>query len=186
MTRARRLAGFSCVTAAVLVGTWVLVTWLWQEPFTALYTSYQQHRLTATLRREFASYRLVRPVRAPAHAESSEGRIIAIAARRFRLHAHRGEPLGRIIVPRMRLDMVFHGVSGYRIVSAHDLAVLRSPDHELLELQACEPRSSATHRYIVYALPVRVVPRGGRVYSPPDLRSSRALAKVPKSVRTTR
>ena len=49
--------------------------------------------------------------------------------------------------------MVFHGVSGYRIVSAHDLAVLRSPDHELLDLQACEPRSSATHRYIVYRCP---------------------------------
>ena len=39
----------------------------------------------------------------------------------------------------------------HRIVKANDLSVLRSPKHELLELQACHPRFFATHRYIVYA-----------------------------------
>ena len=39
----------------------------------------------------------------------------------------------------------------HRIVPATDLSVLRSPRHELLELQACHPRFFATHRYIVYA-----------------------------------
>src|SRR5919197_6654526 len=33
-------------------------------------------------------------------------------------------------------------VTGYRVVPADDLAVLRSPRHELLELQACNPRFS--------------------------------------------
>jgi sortase A len=53
----------------------------------------------------------------------------------------------------------------HRIVTATDLSVLRSPRHELLELQACHPRFFATHRYIVYAKLVRVIPRGGPPYS---------------------
>ena len=229
MTRARRLAGISCVAAAALLGTWALMTWLWQEPFTALYTEYEQHQLTATLHREFAAYPLSQPkVRAGAAVETETERV-AMEARRFRLRSHRGQALGRIIVPRMGLNMVFlngsddktlqsgpgrylgsafpgegqlvyiaghrttylapfsdidqmrkgdrvtlelpyatfvYRVTGSRIVPADDLAVLRSSGHELLELQACHPRFSASHRWIVYALPVRVIPRGGRAYSP--------------------
>jgi sortase A len=52
----------------------------------------------------------------------------------------------------------------HRIVVASDLSVLRSPRHELLELQACHPRFFATHRYIVYAALVSVSPRGGTPY----------------------
>jgi sortase A len=47
------------------------------------------------------------------------------------------------------------------IVPATDLAVLRSPRHELLALQACNPRFFATQRYIVYARLVAVDLRGG-------------------------
>ena len=53
----------------------------------------------------------------------------------------------------------------HRIVAASDLSVLRSPRHELLELQACHPRFFATHRYIVYAALVSVTPRGGTPYA---------------------
>jgi sortase A len=60
-------------------------------------------------------------------------------------------------------------VTGHRIVVSTDLAVLKSPGHELLELQACHPRFFATHRYIAYALPVEVIPRGGRPYVPHPL-----------------
>ena len=54
----------------------------------------------------------------------------------------------------------------HRVVVASDLSVLRSPDHEVLELQACHPRFFATHRYIVYARLVSVQPRGGPPYAP--------------------
>jgi sortase A len=53
----------------------------------------------------------------------------------------------------------------HRIVLANDLSVLRSPRHELLELQACHPRFFATHRYIVYARLVAVQPRGMTPYA---------------------
>ncbi len=54
----------------------------------------------------------------------------------------------------------FYRVTGQRIVPANDLAVLRSPDHELLILQACHPRFFATHRYIVDAALVSFTPAG--------------------------
>ena len=71
---------------------------------------------------------------------------------------------------RITLEMPYatfvYRVTGHRVVTADDLAVLRSHGHELLELQACHPRFFATHRYIAYARPVRVIPRVGKPYSP--------------------
>jgi sortase A len=60
----------------------------------------------------------------------------------------------------------------HRIVKADDLSVLRSPDYEVLALQACHPRFFASHRYIVYAKPIRVEPRAGPAYT---LAAGRAL-----------
>jgi sortase A len=57
-----------------------------------------------------------------------------------------------------------YSVTHHRIVKATDLSVLRSPKHELLELQACHPRFFASHRYIAYARLVRVEPRGAAPY----------------------
>lgn len=69
----------------------------------------------------------------------------------------------------VRLEMPYatfvYRISRHRIVRADDLSVLRSPRHELLELQACHPGFFASHRYIAYALPVRVLPRDGRAYA---------------------
>ncbi len=55
-------------------------------------------------------------------------------------------------------------VTRHRIVASTDLSVLRSPRHELIELQACHPRFFASHRYIAYARLIRVEPRGGAPY----------------------
>lgn len=49
-------------------------------------------------------------------------------------------------------------VTRHYIVSNHDVAVLRDHGRELLRLQACHPRFFATHRYIVDAKLVSVVP----------------------------
>ena len=63
----------------------------------------------------------------------------------------------------IRLEMPYatftYRATRHRIVAADDMSVLRSPNHELLELQACHPRFFATHRYIVYAKLVAVKPR---------------------------
>jgi sortase A len=57
-----------------------------------------------------------------------------------------------------------YSVTKHRIVVSTDLSVLRSPRHELLELQACHPRFFASHRYIAYARLIRVEPHGARPY----------------------
>jgi len=56
---------------------------------------------------------------------------------------------------------------GHEIVPATDLAALRSPNYELLRLQACHPRFFATHRYLVDARLVSVrLPDGGGYTNP--------------------
>jgi sortase A len=62
-----------------------------------------------------------------------------------------------------------YSMTRHRIVASTDLSVLRSPRHEVLELQACHPRFFASHRYIAYAQLVRVEPRGGAPYEPPPV-----------------
>lgn len=56
-------------------------------------------------------------------------------------------------------------VRNHVIVPGDDIARLQSPGHEVLALQACHPRFFATQRYIVYATPVTVHPRGGVPYA---------------------
>lgn len=71
---------------------------------------------------------------------------------------------GDVIRLQMPYAMFVYRAFMHRVVTASDMSVLRSPNHELLELQACHPRFFATHRYIVYARLVSVLPRGGVPY----------------------
>jgi sortase A len=69
---------------------------------------------------------------------------------------------------RITLEMPYgtfvYTVTLHRIVKATDLSVLRSPKHEVVELQACHPRFFASHRYIAYARLTRVEPRGAAAF----------------------
>jgi sortase A len=94
-----------------------------------------------------------------------EGELIYIAGHRTTY----GAPLAHI--DRMRKgDRVTlampYGTFVYRVMSrvvvpANDVARLRSAGREEIALQACHPRFFASQRYIVYAKPVSVTPRGG-------------------------
>jgi sortase A len=207
------------IGAGALLLVWVVVVWRWQDPFTALYTHWEQQRLSHALDHEFAAFK---PSGARGLALAAERNAIASDAAHFRLHTHAGEAIGRIVVGRIGLSMVLvdgtdegslekgpgrdlrtfmpgqnrlvyiaghrttylapfshidsirvgdyirlempyasfvYRTTGHRIVPATDMAVLRSPRHELLILQACHPRFFATHRYLVYASLVSVTPR---------------------------
>ena len=225
MRRTVRVLGTTLVVCGVGALAWALVVWRWQDPFTALYTKYQQHRLAGQYDRLVAGYHAPR---LQSDSLAVVRRVIAGEARRYRLATHQGEAIGRIIVPRLHLSMVFvdgtdegslekgpgrdlrtympgegrlvyiaghrttflapfshierlrrgdsvtlrmpyatflYRIRGHRIVAADDLSVLRSPNHEELELQACHPRFFATHRYVAYAVPVKVLPQGGPAYA---------------------
>jgi sortase A len=223
MRRWIRLLGTVLVVLGVLTLIWAGVVWRWQDPFTALYTTWRQHQLTAQYDKRVEAF----SAPAPAASVAAERRSIAREARRYRLESKRGEAIGRIRAPRMGVNMILvngtdhetlkkgpgrdlrtfmpgenrlvyiaghrttylapfshidrlrpgdritievpyatfiYSVTHHRIVKATDLSVLRSPRHELLELQACHPRFFATHRYIAYARLLRVEPRGAAPY----------------------
>jgi sortase A len=52
------------------------------------------------------------------------------------------------------------------IVPASALDILRSHGREVLALQSCHPRFFATNRYVAYAKPIAVTPRGARTAIP--------------------
>jgi sortase A len=215
-----RLLSRILIGVGVLVLGWGILVWQWQDPFTALYTKWQQHELAHQLNEELAAVQPSASLRGLAAAAQREA--VAAEAAQFRRDTHQGEAIGRIVVGRIGLNMVVvdgtdetslekgpgrdlssympgqnrlvyiaghrttflapfshindirvgdsirlempyatfvYRMTSHRIVLANDLSVLRSPNHEELELQACHPRFFATHRYIVYAKLVSMTPR---------------------------
>ncbi|MDX6516085.1 MAG: sortase [Gaiellaceae bacterium] len=219
--------GSFLVLAGVVMLAWAGLIYFWQDPVTAVYAKYEQHRLASSYRALASDYKPVVLPQAP-HAERQG---LAVEARRYRLDATQGQAIGRIMVPRLGLSMVMvngtdestlkrgpgrdlrtfmpgegqlvyvaghrttylapfshidslrpgdlvtlrvpygdfiYRVRFHRIVVASDLAVLQSHGKEVVVLQACHPRFFASHRYLVYAYPVRVIPRNGRPYDLPN------------------
>src|SRR5256885_12059173 len=103
MRRTARIGGGLMIVAGVAALAWALTVWQWQDPFTALYTHWQQHQLAQALDRELARYR---PARAGDPGPGAERRLVAEEARRFRRTARRGRPIGRIEIERLGLNMV--------------------------------------------------------------------------------
>ena len=223
MRRRVHLLGTLLAVAGVLTLGWALLVWQWQDPFTALYTTWKQHQLASQYDKRARSFTTT--ISGPTVKE--ERASIAREAKQYRLSSKRGQVIGRLRVPRMGVNMLLvngtdhdtlkkgpgrdgrtfmpgenrlvyiaghrttylapfshidrlrrgdrvtievpygtfiYAVTRHRIVKSTDLSVLRSPRHELVELQACHPRFFASHRYIAYAKLLRVEPRGAKPY----------------------
>ncbi|HWB22444.1 MAG TPA: class E sortase [Gaiellaceae bacterium] len=87
----------ACAGVAILL--WAGTVWIWQDPFTALYTTYEQHRLAGQYAGRAATFNV------PTHGATDTARLAAIAAaaRRYRLESHPGEAMGTIDVSRLGL-----------------------------------------------------------------------------------
>jgi sortase A len=223
-----RLSGTLMVIVGSLLLVWAVLVWRWQDPFTALYTRWEQRGLAREYERQVERFEAKVPVRRVAERVSPID--IAKEARRYRLALGEGDAIGRLKIPKLDLNMIVvngtesetlrkgparhrrtflpgegkliyiaghrttysapfsdiddlrngdrvrlelpyatieYAIRGHRIVEAHELWVLRSRGREELALQACWPRFFASHRYIAYARPVRVIPRRGRPYEYP-------------------
>ena len=94
-----------------------------------------------------------------------EGELIYIAGHRTTY----GAPLAHInrlrkgdaVTLAVPYGKFVYRVTGHVIVPANDVARLKSTGREEVALQACHPRFFASQRYIVYAKPVSITPRGG-------------------------
>jgi sortase A len=228
--RALRIVGTVLIGAGLLTLAWAVLVWQWQDPFTSLYTHFEQRRLASSYDERFRAFK---PLDVAGASFADERRAIAREATAYRRESKEGQAIGRIKVPRLGLNMILvngtdhetlkkgpgrdprtgmpgegrlvyiaghrttylapfshidalrpgdhvtielpyatflYRITGHRIVPANDLAVLRSRGREELVLQACHPRFFATHRYLAYAVPIRVTPRGnGPVLSGAEL-----------------
>ena len=104
MRRAARVLGTVLLAAGLLGVAWTITVWRWQDPFTAIYTHYEQAKLDQSLDRQISAYRATH--RRVESTVVREQRVVAAAAAAERRRAKVGEALGRIVVPRMGLDMV--------------------------------------------------------------------------------
>jgi sortase A len=91
--------------AGVGLLVWVVVVWRWQDPFTALYTTWQQRQLARSYDRRLEAFP-ARPVQQGASLAATT-KEIRKEARGYRLTSERGQAIGRIHVPRLGLNMVF-------------------------------------------------------------------------------
>jgi sortase A len=104
MHRFARISGIALAAIGVLTLAWVVVVWQWQDPFTGLYTRWEQHKLAQQLQHEFATD--PGPKYVGTESLVAEARAIELAAARFRHTAAAGQAIGRIVIPRLGLNMV--------------------------------------------------------------------------------
>jgi sortase A len=249
MRRALRAVGTLLVVAGLGLLGWAVLVWQWEDPFTSVYTAYEQRKLEQAYEERLRSFAPVEAEEGDAEATEDtpaaggdtavparvRSRAVAEAARRYRQSLGRGDAIGRLKVPRMGVDMLVvegtdshtlkkgpgryrrsflpgerrlvyvaghrttygapfarierlregdrvelelpyatfeYRITGHRIVDANALEVLRPGTREVLALQACHPRFFASHRWIAYATPVKVTPRGAAPYAPQTLAAS--------------
>jgi sortase A len=103
MRRFMRLFGGLLIAAGVLTLGWAVLVWQWQDPFTAVYTHWQQHKLAQSLDAEVKAFR---PVQHTAGNLAAERRAISLDAKRFRHEAKPGQAIGRIVIGRIGVHMV--------------------------------------------------------------------------------
>jgi sortase A len=99
----RGLGGALLVLGVVLL-VWGLVVWRWGDPVTGVYTGYQQRKLAGAYERVVDRYATKHVVQTASPARSA--RAIRRAATRFRLGEKEGDPIGRIRVARLGLNMI--------------------------------------------------------------------------------
>jgi sortase A len=102
MRRALRVVGTLLIVGGLGLLLWVVLVWRWQDPFTAVYTRVQQHRLSGQYDKLFDSYHTT-PIAKEASVASERAAVRAEAAR-YRRSTHRGQAIGRLTVPRLGLD----------------------------------------------------------------------------------
>jgi sortase A len=131
----RRRLAVSLIVVGTLAVAYASVVVLWRDPATDLYARWQQHRLDDELEQEFVEFRSVALATGTAPADfdrpgaSREAdapdptTAVAADARRLQRRLELGDPLGRLTIPELDLDVVF--VHGTRW--AQDLS--RGPGH---------------------------------------------------------
>jgi sortase A len=113
MRKLARIVGTLLIVAGVLTAAWVIVVWRWEDPFTAIYTHFEQAKLGHAYDRQARAYR----PRVRSGDLASVERQVAAEARDYARTLHPGQAIGRIHIGRIGLNMV----------------VVQGTDHETLK-----------------------------------------------------
>ena len=105
-SRLLRWFGTTLVVLGVGVGLWAFVVWQWQDPFTSLYTRWQQHKLKAVYAQVVRTYHPLPIAHTKTVSVATEQRILVTEATRYRQTTEIGAPIGHIDVPRLGLHML--------------------------------------------------------------------------------
>jgi sortase A len=100
--KASRIFGSLLIVAGALTLAWVVLVWRWEDPLTALYTHFQQARLSSTYEKQAAAFR---PRLGHGDLVSVQ-RQVASEARAYGRTLRTGEPVGRLLIGRIGLNMV--------------------------------------------------------------------------------
>jgi sortase A len=146
--RFRNVLAVGLTVAGALALVWTLLVWQWRDPFTSLYTEVEQRRLAR------AYEELSRSALVTARGD------VARTAKAYRLAAGPGDPIGRIRIERLDLDLV--------LVNGTDPASLRKgPGRDLRSFMPGERRLVyvAGHRttYLAPFADIDQLRRGDRI-----------------------
>jgi sortase A len=116
MRKAARLLGTLLLVAGLLTVAWVITVWQWQDPFTAIYTHFEQEHLSHEYTRRAAAFR------ARTSKDVADLHSFATEAAAYGRTLKEGDPVGRIVIGRIGLSMI--------VVQGTDEASLRKgPGH---------------------------------------------------------
>lgn len=101
----RRRLGFTLLGLGLALVAWVGVVVVWGDPFTSLYTKHEQRSLARRLDSLESRWHATE-TRDRAAVETRRPLTATLAARRFGRRLRDGDPIGRILIPRIHLKMV--------------------------------------------------------------------------------
>ena len=99
-----RTLGLVLIACGVAALAWTIVVWQWQDPFTGLYTRWEQRHLRSQYAHLSSEWK--RPSAHRGADVRAEKAAVARAAAAFRRETHPGEAIGKIVIGRLGLHMI--------------------------------------------------------------------------------
>jgi sortase A len=98
-----RRIGNACIVLAVLVAAYVGVILIWGDPVTAIYEHYEQHHLAHKLEANSGTFAVTHHVSV---TQAPSAAVLAKLATDWRKSLQIGQPVGRLVIPRLGLHQV--------------------------------------------------------------------------------
>ena len=108
--RAARISGTLLIAAGCLTLVWAIVVWRWQDPFTALYTHFEQEHLAREYQQQTAAFKPRVRLLPHSHTQVADlavaEKAVAADAAAYRQSLKVGGPVGRLTIGRIGLHMI--------------------------------------------------------------------------------